>query len=119
LFLEHLKIKEIGMDLKLYYQKIRDTESKISDAFPIVMSLQTDDGGKSGCTAEVTRAVAAKMITEGTVRLATAAEAKTFREDRAEAKRLADEEAEVAKVQVTVVPSSELARLAGCKKDKA
>jgi hypothetical protein len=59
------------------------------------------------------------MITEGTARLATADEAKTYREARAEAKRAADEEAEVAKVHITVVPSAELARLAGGKKEKA
>jgi hypothetical protein len=107
------------MDLKLYYQKIRDTESKIPDAFPLIVSYQTDDGGKPGSCAEVTRRVAAKMITEGTARLATAEEAKAYREVRAEAKRVADEQAEVSKVHVTVVPSAELARLAGSKREKA
>ncbi len=107
------------MDLKLYYQKIRDTESKIADAFPVIVSQETDDGGKAGSCIEVTRAVAAKMITEGTARLADAAVAKAYREARAEAKRLAEEEAEVAKVHVTVVPNAELARLAGSKKEKA
>jgi hypothetical protein len=107
------------MDLKLYYQKIRDTECKIPDVFPLIVSQETDNGGKAGSYAEVTRAVAAKMITEGTARLATAVEAKAYREDRAEAKRIIDQAAEVAKVLVTVVPSAELARLAGAKKDKA
>ena len=107
------------MDLKLYYQKIRDMESKIPDAFPLIVSQQTDDGGRAGSCAEVTRAVAAKMITEGTARLADPAEAQAYRDARAEAKRSADEEAEVAKVHVTVVPSAELARLAGGKKEKA
>ncbi len=87
--------------------------------FPVIVSQETDDGGKAGSCAEVTRAVAAKMITEGTARLATAVEAKAYREDRAEAKRMADEAAEVAKVQVTVVPNAELAKLANNKKDKA
>ena len=107
------------MDLKLYYQKIRDTEFKIPDAFPLIVSQQTDDGGRAGSCAEVTRAVAAKMITEGTARLAEPAEAKAYRDARAEAKRWADEEAEVAKVHVTVVPSAELARLAGGKRERA
>jgi hypothetical protein len=107
------------MDLKLYYQKIRDLESKIPDVFPIVVSQETDDGGKAGSCAEVTRAIAAKMITEGTARVANAEEAKAYREERAEAKRMADQEAEVAKVQVTVVPSAELARLASGRKEKA
>ena len=58
------------------------------------------------------------MITEGMARLATAEEAKAYRDDRAEAKRMADQAAEVAKVQVTIVPNAELAK-AGVKKDKA
>jgi hypothetical protein len=107
------------MDLKLYYQKRRDTESKIPDAFPLIISQQTDDGGKAGSCAEVTRAVAAKMITEGTARLATPDEAKAYREAGAEAKRAADEAAVVSQVHVTVVPSAELAKLTGSKKEKA
>ena len=107
------------MDLKIYYQKIRDTESKIPDGFPLVISQQTDDGGKGGRCAEVTRAVAAKLITEGTARLATAEETKTYREDTAAAKKQADDASEAGKLQITVVPTAELARLAGGKKDKA
>jgi len=107
------------MDLKLYYQKIRDMESKIPDAFPVIISQQTDDGGKAGSFAEVTRSVAAKMIIEGTSRIATTEEAASYRQDCAEAKRQVDQEAEVNKVQITVVPTAELARLAGAKKEKA
>ena len=107
------------MDLKLYYQKIRDTESKIPDAFPVIVSQETDDGGKAGSCAEVSRNVAAKMITEGTARIANAEEARLYREDQAAAKSLADQQAEVSKVHVTVVPSAELARIASSKRDKA
>jgi hypothetical protein len=107
------------MDLKLYYQKIRDTESKIIDRYPVIVSRETDDGGSAGSCAEVTRCIAAKMITEGTARLATEEEAKAYRENQAEAKRMFEQAAEVAKVQVTVVPTAELARLASSKKEKA
>jgi len=107
------------MDLKLYYQKIRDTQAGITDVFPVVVSQQTDDGGKAGSYAEVTRAVAAKLITEGTSRLATAEEATAYRQDRAEAKRLFDQAAEVAKVHITVVPTAELARKVRVEADNA
>ena len=52
------------MDLRLYYQKIRDTEAKIADAFPVVESCETPDGGTSGRLTEVTPALAAKLIVE-------------------------------------------------------
>ena len=43
------------MDLRAYYQKIRDTEAEITEAFPMVVSLATADGGKEGVLTEVTR----------------------------------------------------------------
>jgi hypothetical protein len=104
------------MDLKLYYQKIRDTEAKISDAFPVIVSRATQDGGKEGSCAEVTRGIAAKMIAEGVSRLATPDEAKAFRESQLEAKRLLDHAAEAAKVQFAVLSTSELNKLKSAQK---
>jgi molybdenum-dependent DNA-binding transcriptional regulator ModE len=108
--LRHGFIQEESMDLKLYYQKIRDMESKITEAFPVVVSVETPDGGKAGVLTEVTPGIAAKMLVEGAARLATAQEAKAFRAGQAEAKRAADEAA-AAKVQFTVVSTTELNKL--------
>ena len=33
------------MDLRAYYQKIREIETRIEEAFAIVVSLETGDGG--------------------------------------------------------------------------
>ena len=99
------------MDLKLYYQKIRDKESEITEAFPIVVSNETADGGKLGVLTEVTPAIAAKMVVEGVARLATAKEEMAFRTVQAEAKRVADQAAAAAKVQFTVVSTTELNKL--------
>ena len=101
------------MYLKQYYQKIRDTESKITEAFPVVVSTETADGGKPGVLTEVTPGIAARMLVEGVARLATAEEAMTFRAVQAEAKRAADQEAAAAKVQFTVLSTTELNRLKG------
>ncbi|SPE39705.1 conserved hypothetical protein [Candidatus Sulfopaludibacter sp. SbA3] len=99
------------MDLRVYYQKIRDTESRILDQFPVVVSRETQDGGKVGVCTEVSRAIAAKMLVEGTVREATSEEARVFRKAHVEAKR-ALEEAEAAKtLQFKVVSVDEVKRL--------
>ena len=71
------------MDLKVYYQKIRQIESRILDAVAIIVSLETADGGKAGRLAEVSPAIAAKIIVEGTGRLASAEEAEAYRQRRA------------------------------------
>ncbi|MDR3700218.1 MAG: hypothetical protein P4L56_11315 [Candidatus Sulfopaludibacter sp.] len=103
------------MDLRAYYQKIRDTESKLVEQFPLLVSCQTEDGGKTGVCTEVSRSLAAKMLVEGTAREATADELRTFRRAQAEAKRAA-EEAEAAKnLQFKVVSVDEVRKLTGAK----
>jgi len=99
------------MDLKIYYQKIRETEGKLTEAYPVVVSQETQDGGKAGVAMEVTRAIAAKMFVEGTARPATAEEAKAFRDRQAKAKQEADAAAASAQLKVSVVPTATLEKL--------
>jgi len=99
------------MDLKIYYQKIRETEAKVTEAFPVVVSQETQDGGKAGVSMEVPRSLAAKLFVEGTARPATAEEAKAFREKQAKAKQEADAAAASSKLNLTVVPTATLEKL--------
>ena len=69
------------MDLQVYYQKIREMETKIADEFPLVVSMETADGGKGGTKTEVPRRLAAKLLVEGLARLASKDELKAYRED--------------------------------------
>jgi len=101
------------MDLKAFYQKIRDEEAKIAEEFPVVVSLATGDGGKEGAQTEVARRLAARMIVEGLVRLATAEETRLFQLAKAEAKKAAEQLAAAARVQVAVLSNAELDRLKG------
>ena len=99
------------MDLKRYYQRIRAIESTIEEAFAVVVSLETPDGGKPGTFTEVLRRVAAKMVVDGVARLATPEEAQGLREAQAEAQRAIEHAALASRVQLSVVPTSELNRL--------
>jgi hypothetical protein len=99
------------MDLRLYYQKIRDIEASITEPFPVIESFETPDGGAAGRLTEVTPALAAKSIVDGTARLAEKANAVEFREARAKAKQAADEAATAAKVQMTFLPMAEWNRI--------
>jgi hypothetical protein len=101
------------MDLQVYYQKIREMETKVADEFPLVVSMETTDGGKVGTKTEVPRRLAAKMLVEGMARLATKEEAKAHREGLAEAKRAADRDAAAGRVKLTVLSTTELERLRG------
>ena len=99
------------MDLRVYYQKVRELEAGIAEPDAVLVSLATDDGGQPGVRTEASKRVAARTVADGRARLATAKEAKEFREQQAEAKRSADELAVLSKVQLSVVPTSDLNRL--------
>lgn len=99
------------MDLKRYYQKIREVESTIAGAFALVVSVETAEGGKAGALTEVVRRVAAKMVVDGAARLATPEETQRWQDAQAEAQRAAAQAALASRVQLSVVPTSELNRL--------
>jgi hypothetical protein len=99
------------MDLRAYYQKIRDIEQTIAGDVAVVVSLQTSDGGRAGVLTEVTRAVAARLINEARARLALPDEAEKHRCSQAEAARAARLEAIRSGLQLTVISENDVRAL--------
>ncbi|MBS1857123.1 MAG: hypothetical protein JST11_17260 [Acidobacteria bacterium] len=99
------------MDLRLYYQKIRDKQAEIEGEFAVVISNATGDGGKEGTKTEVPKRLAAKMVVDGSARLATADEAAEHRAGIAEAARQAEQAAAAARLQVSVISTRDLEQL--------
>lgn len=94
------------MDLRAYYQKVRETEATLPTPHVVLVSMATPDGGKAGVITEVPTPIAARMVVEGSARPATEAEAAGFRAQHAAARQAAEEAAQAAKLQVIVVPAS-------------
>lgn len=67
------------MDLRAYYQKIRQIEAEIREDSVVMVSLETPDGGRAGILTEVPRAVAARMIADEKAELASEGAAAEFR----------------------------------------
>jgi hypothetical protein len=105
------------MDLRSYYQNLRDVEANIAEAFPVVVSAATPEGGKEGTLTETPRWLAARMIAQGQARLATEEQTQAYRSAHAEARRKAEQEATAARVQIAVLTPAELSRIKG--KDKS
>ena len=99
------------MDVKVFYQKLRQMEASITEPHAVVVSLETPDGGRPGVRTEVARGLAARMVVENRARLATPEESAEFRERAAEAKRAAEQAAAASKIQIAVVSESELKTL--------
>lgn len=96
------------MDLKAYYRKIREIESGIADEYPVVKSLATPNGGRQGHLTEVTKAVAARMLAEGSVEIASAEEALDYRKRITTAQQAEEERREAAKIQFTIISEGDL-----------
>ena len=96
------------MNLRGYYEKIREIERNIIESSVVVVSHETPDGGRAGRKTEVPRRLAAKMVVDGAAHLADTEETRDFRAVQANAAAEARRQAAAAKVQVTVVAASEL-----------
>lgn len=99
------------VDLRAFYQKIREIEKTIQDEYAVVISEPTPDGGIAGVTVEVTRASAARMVAEGRAHLASEEEAAAYRAKLAESARRAAQESEASRVQVTLISDADLKQL--------
>ncbi len=78
------------MDIKAYYGKVREVEAGMAGESVVVVSEESADGGRAGVRTEVPRALAAKMIVEGSARAASEEEAEEYRAKVAEAQRAAE-----------------------------
>ena len=91
------------MDLKVYYQKLRQVEQSITEPHVVLVSQETPDGGRAGVPVEAPRSLAAKLIVEGAARLATEQEAEEYHARSTEARRKAEQAAAASRIQVTVI----------------
>ena len=69
------------MDLKNYYQRIREFEASLPGESVVVVSRATPDGGCAGRFTEVPRTVAARMLADGIAEIAAEADAARFAEE--------------------------------------
>jgi hypothetical protein len=99
------------MDIRQYFRKLREAEAALTQDFPVVISLETADGGKAGIASEVSRSNAAQLIVEGRAVLATEEQVAEYRA-RQTASREAIAAAELARrVQVAIVDQSTLTQI--------
>jgi hypothetical protein len=96
------------MDLRGYYRKIRELEATIVEDFPIVRSVALEDGGRSGKLTEVPRAVAARMVVDGSAEIADAEEARQFRQNVEEARKAEEQRRQASQIQFTILSEADL-----------
>jgi hypothetical protein len=95
------------MDIRMYFQKMREVEHAISGVFAVVRSLETPDGGRAGMLTEVSRAIAAQLVVEGKARLATEEEAREYKERVDQSRAEAEQAAAASRMQFTILTEQE------------
>ena len=106
------------MDMRLFYQKIKEVEDSIHTPEVVTVSNDTPDGGKAGIKNEVKRSVAARMVAEGHARIASAEEIQQFRKETAEGYQRAQEAISSARVQLAVLSDAEMKAIKSVLKGK-
>ncbi len=96
------------MDVKQYYRKLREIEATINEQYPLVVSVETSDGGKAGVISEVPRAVAAKMVVEGSAALANPQQKEAYQQQQIAARKAARKAELARRVQVAIISDPEL-----------
>lgn len=96
------------MDMKTYYQRIRAAEAELGGVDVMVTSLATSDGGREGVVNLVRSEIAARLLVDKKVRLATEDEVDEYQRAAEEMRRQAELEKTAQQIQVVVIPSEEL-----------
>jgi hypothetical protein len=96
------------MDMRAYYKKVRDAEAGLTGEHFVMVSLETSEGGKPGVRTEVPRDIAARLIAEVRARVATEDEAREFHQTNRDAREAHEQNEAAKRVQVMVIPASEL-----------
>jgi hypothetical protein len=100
------------MDLKQYFKKIKDTEESITEQHPLIVSLETSDGGRAGVVVEVSRREAAKALVEARAVLANDEQKKSYFERETARKKLAEKAELSRRLQIAIISDSELRNVA-------
>ena len=80
----------------------------MTESYPLVISLETSDGGKAGLVSEVSRPNAAKLIVGGRATLADDKARAEYREHQAAAKKAAGKIELAKRVQFAIISESEM-----------
>jgi hypothetical protein len=96
------------VDVKQYYRKLREVEGTLNEPYALVVSMETSDGGKAGVVSEVRRAIAAKMIVEGSAVLADSQQREMYRQHQIAARKAAHKAELGRRVQVAIISDPDL-----------
>ena len=106
------------MDLKTYYQRIREFAAGISGKSAVIVSLATPEGGRAGLLTEVPKEVAARMLADGMAVLAGEEETVRFHQEAQVRREDEERRRAAARIQVNVITEEQARALRPARKPK-
>ena len=106
------------MDIRAFFQEVRDVEATLRGAFVVISSLATPNGGRAGVLVETGRAQAAILIAERKARVATEEEAEGYHAEM-EAARIEFEQRAQSSLRVAVLSEEDVRALRPAAKKRA
>jgi hypothetical protein len=94
------------MDVKQYFQHVRELALQLPSDVVVIKSLSTTNGGKAGVLTEVSRQSAAKQIIDGTAILATAEESASYYEDMEIKRQVAERAQALNRLQISLTTAA-------------
>ncbi len=107
------------MNLRMYYDKIREWEARIGEEFMVLASLETPDGGKAGVKTEAGKRTGGAHDRGRPGAAGDAGGSRGIPRGAGGGEAEAERAAAAARVQVAVVSGPELEKLKGGSKAKA
>jgi len=104
------------VDLTVFYRKVRQLETEIAGDHAVVVSNDTPDGGVSGRTANVPKAIAARLVVEGKARLATPEESERHHTETAHAIEAGRKRELLGRAQIRLLSDGDIEALRGALK---
>lgn len=102
------------MDVKQFYQQVRELSAQLPADTLVIKSLSTTNGGKAGVFTEVSRQTAAMQIILGTAVLATSEESTTYYRDMEAKRQLAEKAQALTRLQVSLSTATQFHPVAAC-----
>lgn len=96
------------MDVKQFYQQVRELSAQLAADAVVIKSLSTSNGGKAGVLTEVSRQTAAMQIILGTAVLATSDESTAYYQDMEARRQLAEKAEALTRLQVSLSTATQI-----------
>lgn len=96
------------MDVKQYFQRVRELAAQIPADAVVIKSIATTNGGRAGVMTEVNRYTAAKQVIDGNAVLATEDESAAYHHEMELRRQVAERAQALSRLQISLSTATQI-----------